>query len=133
MVTLSPRLEKNYTLKRSSKSFPGITSISGCPENCQKYIQKSQCSPIQEVLKCVKTRGRICPIILQEIGYCPMDWKTPGLWNGFLTVFRHPDIHNFQQNCWNSALMHSFFSNPGDNVIISAEVSCSKDLRVGHK
>ena len=48
IMTLSPGLEKNYTLERSSKSFPGMTSMSGCLENCQKHIPKSQCSPIQE-------------------------------------------------------------------------------------
>ena len=48
IMTLSPGLEKNYTLERSSKSFPGMTSMSGCLENCQKYIPKSQCSTIQE-------------------------------------------------------------------------------------
>ena len=48
IMTLSPGLEKNYTLEWSSNSFPGMTSMSGCLENCQKYIPKSQCSPIQE-------------------------------------------------------------------------------------
>ena len=46
IMTLSPGLEKNYTLERSSKSFTGITSMSGCLENCQNNIPKSQCSPI---------------------------------------------------------------------------------------
>ena len=32
----------------SSKSFPGTTSMSGCLENCQKYIPKSLFSPMQE-------------------------------------------------------------------------------------
>ena len=45
---LCPRLEKNYTLERSSKSFPGIRNISESLENCQQYIKKSQCSLIQE-------------------------------------------------------------------------------------
>ena len=34
----------------------------------------------------------------------------------------------FLENCWNSAPMCSFFSNPGDNVMVSAEVSCNQDL-----
>ena len=44
ITTLSPGLEKNYTLEPSSKSFPGMTSMSGCLENCQIYSQV----PIQE-------------------------------------------------------------------------------------
>ena len=50
IMTLSPGLEKNYTSERSSKCFPGMTSMSGYLENCQKYIPKSQCSPIQETM-----------------------------------------------------------------------------------
>jgi hypothetical protein len=38
----------------------------------------------------------------------------------------------FLENCWNSTPMCGFFSNPGDNVMISAEVSCNQDLRVEH-
>ena len=48
IMTLSPGLEKNYTLERNSKSFPWMTSMSESLENCQKHIPKSQCSPIQE-------------------------------------------------------------------------------------
>ena len=47
-------------------------------------------NPGDKVLKCVKTSGQICPVIKQEIGYCPLDWRTPGLCNGFLTVFQEP-------------------------------------------
>ena len=50
IMILSPGLENNYILERSSKSFPGITCISGFLENCQKYIPKSQCSPIRETM-----------------------------------------------------------------------------------
>ena len=50
IMTLSPGLENNYTLERSSKSFPGFTRMSGFLENCLKYIPKSQCSPIQETM-----------------------------------------------------------------------------------
>ena len=35
IMTLSPGLEKNYTLQQSSNSFSGTTSMSGCLENCQ--------------------------------------------------------------------------------------------------
>ena len=45
------------------------------------------------------------------------------------------EIHSkvpMYSNCWNSTPMCSFFSNPGDNVMISAEVSCNQDLRVEH-
>ena len=48
IMTLSPGMEKNYTLEWSFKSFPGISSMSGGLENCRKCIPKSQCSPIQE-------------------------------------------------------------------------------------
>ena len=41
IMILSSVLEKNYTLERSSKSFPGMTSMSGFLENCQKHISKS--------------------------------------------------------------------------------------------
>ena len=47
-------------------------------------------NPGDKVLKCVKSRGQICPVIYQDIGYCPLDWRTPGLWNGYLTVFQEP-------------------------------------------
>ena len=47
-------------------------------------------NPGDKVLRFVKTRGEICPVLKQEIGYCPLDWRTPGLWNGFLTVFQEP-------------------------------------------
>ena len=47
IMTLSPGLEKNYTLEWSSNSFPGTTCLSGPLENCQKSIPKSWCSPIQ--------------------------------------------------------------------------------------
>ena len=42
-----PWIGENYTLERSSNSFPGTTSMSGSLENCQKLIPKSWCFPIQ--------------------------------------------------------------------------------------
>ena len=47
IMTLSPGLEKNYALERSSNRFPGTTCMSGCLENCQKSVPKSWGSPIQ--------------------------------------------------------------------------------------
>ena len=47
IMTLSPGLEKNYTLEWSSNSFPGTTCMSGCLENCQKSVPKSWGSPIK--------------------------------------------------------------------------------------
>ena len=47
ILTLSPGLEKSYTLELSYKSFPGLTSISGGLENSQKFIPKSDSSPIR--------------------------------------------------------------------------------------
>ena len=47
IIALSPGLEKNYTMERSSNSFPGKTCLSGFLENCPKSIPKSWCSPIQ--------------------------------------------------------------------------------------
>ena len=37
-------------MEPSFNSFPGRTSMSGCMENCQKYIAQSHCSPIQGTL-----------------------------------------------------------------------------------
>ena len=34
-------------------------------------------NPGDKVLKCVKSRRQIFPVIKQEIGYCPLDWRTP--------------------------------------------------------
>ena len=48
-----------------------------------------------KVLKCVKIRGQICHIIYQEIGYCPLDWRTQGIGIDFRQFSRHPDIHVF--------------------------------------
>ena len=58
------------------------------PETHSKDLMFS--NPGDKVLKCVKTRGQICPVIKQEIWYCLLDWRTPGLWNGFLTIFQEP-------------------------------------------
>ena len=61
-------------------------------KSLQKMISKDPmfCNPGDKVLNGVKRRGQICPVILQAIGYCPLDWRTPGLWNVFLTVFQAP-------------------------------------------
>ena len=51
----------------------------------------------------------------------------------FLQFSRHPDIHVVPGKLLELRSNVEFFSNPGDNVMISAEVSCNQDLRVGHK
>ena len=89
-MTLSPGLVKNYTLEQSSKSFPGMISMSGCLENCQKYIPKSQSSPIQGTLSVffLKYGTNLFPYFYTFKD--PVSWRTLGLWNVFLTIFQAP-------------------------------------------
>ena len=110
IIKLSPRLEKNYTLERSSKSFPGITNMSGCLENFQKYIPKSVVlqSRGQYPFSCLST-GPICPLVFTHVRIL-----SPGLENnGSLKVISNsfPGTLTyllFLENCWNSTPMCSF-------------------------
>ena len=47
IMTLSPGLEKNYALERSSNRFPGTTCMSGCLENSWNSDPICSSSPIQ--------------------------------------------------------------------------------------
>ena len=133
-MTLSPGLEKNYTLERSSNIFPGTTCMSGCLENCQKSIQKSWCSQIQ---------GTISNFLLTygtDLSSCFYTFQDLVSWIGehwdfgmyFLQFSRHLDILVIPGKLLEPCSNVQFFSNPGDNVMISAEISCSQDLRVQH-
>ena len=80
----------------------------------------------------VKLRDRFVPWFLHILGPCLLDWRTLGLWNVFLTVFQAPWHTCHSWKTLGTPLYVKFFSNPGDNVMINAEISCSQDLRVQH-
>ena len=105
-----PGIVENYTLERSSNSFPGLTSVLGCLENSQKLIPKSGSSPIQGTrLKNVKYKGENLSLTLTR------KWiLSPGLENnGTLQCISDSfpctlTYLLFLENCWNSAPMLSF-------------------------
>ena len=80
ITTLSPGLEKNYTLERNFNSFPGTASMPGCLENYYKYIHMSRCSPIQGTIWQTwwswKTVGTLlqCVVFLQSRGQSHDEW-----------------------------------------------------------
>ena len=61
--TFSSGLEKYDTLKFSSNKIPGITHMSAFLENCRITISMFCCSPRENVLKSIRPRGQICPVI----------------------------------------------------------------------
>ena len=46
--------------------------------------------PGDKILTCVKTRGQIGPVLKQENGYCPLDWRTTRHSTLCMTVFQAP-------------------------------------------
>ena len=132
IMKLSPGLEKNYTSEQSFNSFPGTTCMSGCLQTVRKTFQSPNVLKSRRQgpkmsknkgtnLSCNLTRNLILSPGFENTR--TLEWISdsfPGTLTNML----------FLENCWNSAPMCSFFSNPGDNVMISAEVSCSQDLRV---
>ena len=113
-LDIVPWIGQKLSMGAEFNSFPGTTSMSGCMENCQKYTAKSHCSPIYGTLF---VRDRFVPLDLVP-------------WIGGFS--RHPNIlvkpGKLLELCSNVL----FFSNPGDNVKITAEISWSQDLRVSH-
>ena len=51
----------------------------------------------------------------------------------FWQFSKDPDIHDVPGKLLELRSDVQFFSNLGENVMISAEVSCNQDLRVGRK
>ena len=128
-MKLSPGLDKNYTWERRSNSFPGTTCMSGFLKNCQKFVPKSWGSPIQ---------GTISDFLLNYGTYFPLVFThfrtlSPGLGNiGTLECVSDSFPGTLPGKLLELRSNVQFFSNPGDNVMISAGISCSQDLRVQH-
>ena len=110
IMTSSPGLENNDILEWSSNSFPGTTSMSGCLHNCQKYILKSCCSPIQgQGAKMCKNKGSnmSCTLAQKRVSSSRLENSETLKWicdrfPGTLTNLL------FLENCWNSTPMYSF-------------------------
>ena len=116
--------EKNYTLECSSDRLTGTTSLPWCLENCQKYIPKSCCSPIQGIYMShtLTTKLTLSPgLDNKETFKCIYD-----SFAGTLTYLL------FLNNCLNFTPNVKFFFNPGDKVIFSAEILCNLNLRIRH-
>ena len=115
ILTLSPGLEKNHTLERSSNSFPGLTSILGCLENSQKFIPKSGSSPIQGTRsKNVKYKGTNLSRTLTRKWILSPGLENNGTLQCISDSFPCTLTHLlFLENCWYSARMPSFPSIQG--------------------
>ena len=133
-MTLSPGLKKNYTSEQSNNSFPGTTCMSGFLENCQKSISKSWFSLIQ------RTKSVVLFNYGTDLSPCFYTFQDLVSWIGehwnfgmcFCQFSRHSDKLVIPGKLLELGSNVQFFSNPGDNVMISDGISCSQDLRVQH-
>ena len=66
----------------------------------------------EKVLKSIKSRGQIGPILYEEKGPLPMDWRTTMQANRFLTISRNADICVIPGNLSEIYLHACLFSNP---------------------
>ena len=104
------------------------------PENCQKSIPKPWCSPIQGTISSFLlnygTNQSPCFYTFQDIVSQIGEHWDFGMY--FCQFSKHPDILVIPGKFLELRSNVQFFFNPGDNVMISADILCSQDLRLQH-
>ena len=131
-MNLSPVLEKKLYIGMEFRQFSRNNKFVKAPGKLSHInLNVSLFSnPGDNTRFCVKVQDRFVHQFLNISGPCPLDWRTTGLWNVFLTVFQAP---------WHACCSWKTVGTPFQSVsviqskvMVGAAISCSQDKRVWH-
>ena len=130
-----PWIEEKLHIREEFQQFSRKNMFVRVPGKLSKVHSKVLVfsNPGDNIRFLVKLRDRFVPLFSYILGPCPLDWRSIGLCNVFLKIFQAPFHNCCSWNTVGTPLHCVVFSNPGDKVMISAEMSWSQDLRVWHK